>query len=284
LYLYVCFQYENQLTLYQNQPKRIILTGIRMKKSAVLLLLLTCLSSLHGQESVFLETCGNTDVSSPRKVDIYSGWDNLYPVIFTRTKTLDGYADVRITTTTTNHVWFPSDKNSDLIIMNIPASNYQHLKLSFDIAAYKLAGANLNKLTVYCNGTALILPSMTFTSSKFLSVSDLVLPNSDVITLRFEYTAEKNTNGYRLDNFTITGDKVTLDTNTPKATDFSPIISANTIRFPFLADGSIVVLFNTLGNRIQSSVIRSGYITLNRNIKKGIYLVHDGKSTWKIIL
>jgi len=137
---------------------------------------------------------------------------------------------------------------------------------------------------VYCNGTALILPSMTFTSSKFLSVSDLVLPNSDVITLRFEYTAEKNTNGYRLDNFTITGDKVTLDTNTPKATDFSPIISANTIRFPFLADGSIVVLFNTLGNRIQSSVIRSGYITLNRNIKKGIYLVHDGKSTWKIIL
>jgi hypothetical protein len=255
-----------------------------MKKATILLLLLTCLSFLHGQEIIFLETCGNMDVSSPKKVDIYIGWDNQAPVIFSRTTTLDGFADVRITSTTSNHVWFPSDKSSDLIIMNIPASNYQHLKLSFDIAAYKLAGANVNKLTVYCNGTALIMPSVTLTTTKLLSVKDLDLPNSDVITLRFEFTAEKNVNGYRLDNFTITGDKVTSDMYTTKATDSSPIITSNTIRLPFLADGTIVVLFNTLGNRIQSSVIRNGYITLNRDIKKGIYLVHVGKSTWKIML
>lgn len=255
-----------------------------MKKSVVLLLLLTCLSFLHGQETVFLETCGNTDVSSPKKVDTYTGWDNKVPVIFSRTTNLDGNADVRITSTTSNHVWFPSGKSSDLIIMNIPASNYQHLKLSFDIAAYKLTGANVNKLTVYCNGTALILPSVTFTTSKFLSVTDLNLPNSDVITLRFEYTAEKNTNGYRLDNFTITGEKVTSDMYTPKATGFIPIISANTIRFPFLADGTVVVLFNTVGTKVQSSVLKGGCITLNRNLKKGIYLVNAGKSTWKVLL
>ena len=255
-----------------------------MKKSAVLLLLLTCLSFLHGQETIFLETCGNTDVSSPKKVDTYAGWDNKPPVIFSRTTTLDGYADVRSTSTISNHVWFPSDKSSDLIIMNIPASNYQHLKLSFDIAAYKLAGANVNKLTVYCNGTALILPSVTFATSKFLSLTDLNLPNSDVITLRFEYTAEKNTNGYRLDNFTITGDKGTSDIYTPKATDFIPIVISNTIRFPFIADGTVIVLFNTLGTAVQSSVLKGGCITLNRDLKKGMYLVHDGKSTWKIIL
>jgi hypothetical protein len=255
-----------------------------MKKSAVLLLLLTCLSFLHGQETVFLETCGNTDVSSPKKVDTYTGWDNKAPVVFSRTTTLDGYADVRVTSTTSNHVWFPSGKSSDLIIMNIPASNYQHLKLSFDIAAYKLSGANVNKLTIYINGASLILPSMTFTTTKFLSVTDLDLPNSDVITLRFEYTAEKNVSGYRLDNFTISGDKVISDIYTPKTTDSIPIISANTIRFPFLADGTIVLFFNTLGIMVQSSVLKGGCITLNRNLKKGIYLVHDGKSTWKIML
>ena len=255
-----------------------------MKKSAVLLLLLSCLSFLHGQETVFLETCGNSDVSSPKKVDTYAGWDNKAPVIFSRTTTLDGYADVRITSTTSNHVWFPSGKSSDLIIMNIPASNYQHLKLSFDIAAYKLAGANVNKLTLYCNGTVLILPSLTFTTSKFLTVADLDLLNSDVITLRFEYIAEKNISGYRLDNFTITGEKVTSDTYTPKANEFIPIISTNTIRFPFIVDGTIVVLFNTLGNKVQSSILKGGCITLNRNLRKGLYLAHAGNSTWKILL
>ena len=255
-----------------------------MKKSAILILLLTCLPFLHGQETVFLETCGNTDVSSPKKVDTYAGWDNKAPVIFNRTTTLDGYADVRITSTTSNHVWFPSGKSSDLIIMNIPASNYQHLKLSFDIAAYKLAGANVNKLTLYCNRTALILPSVTFTTSTFLTVTDLDLPNSDVITLRFEYTAEKNINGYRLDNFTITGVKVSSDVNTPNATNFIPIICSNTIRFSFLADGSHIILYNTLGTTVQSSILKGGCITLNENLRKGVYLVHAGNRTWKIML
>ncbi|MDP4239727.1 MAG: hypothetical protein Q8904_09710, partial [Bacteroidota bacterium] len=113
-----------------------------MKKSILLLLLLTCLPFLHGQETIFFETCGKMDVSSPKKVDSYTGWDNSVPVRFSRTSTLDGCADVRITGTTTNHVWFPSGKSSDLIISDIGSANYQNLKLSFDIAAYKLAEAN----------------------------------------------------------------------------------------------------------------------------------------------
>jgi len=255
-----------------------------MKKSALILLLVTGYSFLYGQETIFFETCGKTDVSTPKKVDVYTGWDNSAPVVFTRTTTLDGTADVRSTSTTTNHVWFPSGKSSDLIIRNIPAATYRHLKLAFDIAAYKLDQANVNNLTLYCNGKVLTLPSVTFTSSKFTTVTGIDLTDSDAITLQFEYTAENNTSGYRIDNITLTGEKDISDVHTTESTGFIPIITANAIRFPFLAEGTTIMLFNTLGTTVQSSVLKGGYISINRNIPKGLYLVRAGSGSWKIML
>ena len=172
-----------------------------MKKSTLLLFLLSYVFS-YGQETIFSETCGSTNVPSPKKVDSFSGWDNAAPITFTRTITLDGFADVRSTSTFSNHVWFPTGKSSDLIISNIPTASYKNLKLSFDIAASKLTGANANNLSVYCNENLLIIPS-----TKFIPIADIELSNAGTMNLKFEYTSIKNTNGYRLNNFKITGEK-----------------------------------------------------------------------------
>ena len=255
-----------------------------MKKSLMLLSFFSLMSFSYGQEAVFYETCGNSDVTSAKKVDLYTGWDNSSPVIFSRTTTLDGVADVRITSTSTNHVWFPSGKNSDLIISGISAAGFTHLKLSFDIAAYKLADANVNKLKVYCNDTPINLPSLIFENSKFIPVTDITLPESSVITLKFQYAADNNTNGYRLDNFRITGDKSISEVYVPSSVEFYPILSGNTLRLPALADGAIVEIFDLLGTQVQVSALHGGSIELSSKIRKFLYLVRANNVTLKIIL
>ena len=254
-----------------------------MKKFASILFLWSCLSSSYGQDILFSETCGSTDVSSAKKVDIFTGWDNPAPVTFTRTTTLDGYADVRSTATLTNHVWFPSGKSSDLIISNIPVANHKNLKLSVDIATYKLVDANVNKLKISCNDSPLTLPDGTFTSTKFIPVTNITLPQAPVLNLRFQYTAESNTNGYRLDNFTITGDKITSEPNAPLAEDFRLIISNNQLSIPGFPDGTKVEIFNTTSTAVLLSTLRNGLVEFNP-VKKGLYLVRVDHITRKIIL
>lgn len=255
-----------------------------MKKSLIVLPLLAFYSLLSGQEIVFLETCGKTDVISAKKVDLFTGWDNSSPVIFSRTTTLDGTADVRITSTTTNHVWFPADKNSDLIIKDIPSAGFKHLKLSFDIAAYKLADANANKLILYCNDIILTIPSLTFPTTKFSTLPDIELSNTDYITLKFEYTAENNTSGYRMDNFKITGEKITSNSNDPKMNHIKLFISGNKLVAPDFTDGTRVEILNPVGMIIQSSEVKNGLAELSSNLKKGLYIVRIGNLTSKIMI
>ena len=255
-----------------------------MKKIMILLTLLSCMSFSYGQDTIFYESCGKTDVSSSKKVDLFTGWDNSSPVTFTRTITLDGYADVRITSSTSNHVWFPSDKCSDLIISKIPAAGYRNLKLSFDIAPYKLTDACVDKLKIFCNSTPLVLPATTLTSQKFISVTDIPLADSNSITLKFEYTAESNTNGYRLDNFTITGEKATNDIGNPSSSVFNPIISGNKLLIAGIPEGSVVVLYNSVGSILQTSVPDNRIITLNGNMTKGVYIVRIGNRSVKVLL
>jgi len=255
-----------------------------MKKLLFLLPLLTFYSFISGQEIVFFETCGKTEVTSAKKVDLYTGWDNSSPVVFSRTASLDGAADVRITSTTTNHVWFPADKNSDLIISNIPAAGYTHLKLSFDIAAFKLADANVNKLILYCNDIILIIPSLIFPTTKFITLPDIGLSDANLITLKFEYTAESNTCGYRLDNFKITGEKITSEMNVPKMNNTKLFISGNKLMAPDFMDGTRVEILNPAGMIIQLSEVKNGLAELNSILKKGMYIVRIGNLTSKIIM
>ena len=255
-----------------------------MKKLMLLLALLGSLSFTYGQDTIFYESCGKTDVLSSKKVDTYTGWDNAEPITYSRTTTLDGYADVRITSSTSNHVWFPSDKYSDLIISNIPAAGYTKLKLSFDMAPYKLTDARVDKLKVYCNNTPLNLPSTSLTSQKFISVTNVPLTGSNSITLKFEYTAENNTNGYRLDNFTITGEKTTTDINNPPPSVFNPFISGNKQLIIGSTEGSLVVFYNSFGSILQTAIPANGVVTLNGNITKGVYIVRMGNRSIKVML
>ena len=256
----------------------------RMKKSIAFLFLSFYLSASYGQETLFLETCGDKDVSSPKKVDSYTGWDNSNTITFSRTTSLDGYADVRTTSGSTNHIWFPSGKNTDLVISKIAANNHKNLKLSFDIAAYKLADANVNKLSVYSNNCALVIPSVTFLSSKFITISNIPIPNTDSIVLKFEYTALNNTNGYRLDNLIVKGEKVISDANALKLKDRTPFFCGKDLIFPSSVDATPVVIYNTVGIAILSSRLNHETLRLDGNLPKGIYIVRVSGYTWKILL
>ena len=255
-----------------------------MKKWICLFFLSFLLSFSYAQDTLFFETCGKIEVTSSKKVDTYTGWDNPAPVTFTRTTTLDGYADIRVTSSTTNHVWFPSGKSADLIISKIAAANFRNLKLSFDIATYKLADANVNKLTLSCNKKALALPSQTFPNSKFIAVSDIPIQDCDSITLTFEYTATNNTNGYRLDNFTITGEKAFTDIKVPQVDNYFPVLSGDNLIFPNANTTAPATIFNSMGKVILSSRLNQGVLKLNGQLPKGFYFVRVGDYSWKILL
>jgi hypothetical protein len=254
-----------------------------MKKTLFLLVFGSCLSLLHAQDTLFHESCGKMEILSPVKVDAYAGWDNHAPVRFSRTTTLAGFADVRVTSSTTNHVWFPAGKSSDLIISGIPVAGYTNLKLAFDIIPYRLTDATVDKLKLYANKTALILPSTALTSQKVVPVSDILLPVSDSIALAFEYTAESNLNGYRLDNFIITGEKATTLVLNRSALDIKPYLSGNNLFIPGCSDGSIVVLSDLSGSNLQCSFLYNGNIVLKASIPRGMYIVHIGNRYIKVM-
>ena len=254
-----------------------------MKTPVLLVFLLSCLSFAYGQETIFSETCGSIDVLSSKKVDTYTGWDNVAPITFTRTITLDGFADVRITSSS-NHVWFPYDKSSDLIISNINTANFNKLKLSFDVAASKLANANVNKLNIYSNGISLPIPSIEIASTKFIPVTDIEISNAEVINLKFEYTALNNINGYRLDNFKITGEKITSEVNNQTSDIFKVIVSGKDLLISNRENGTSILIYNFLGSLVQTTKLKSGAIELDSKLTKGFYIVQAGKNTQKIIL
>lgn len=261
-----------------------------MKKITLLLSFIACVLVAQAQTSIYYETCGTMDVATAGanyrpKVDLYTGWDNQAPITYTRTTTLDGFADVRIITGATNNVWFPAAKGSDLIISNIPAIGYKNLKLSFDVATYTLTGTNVNKVNVYCNGTLLAVPSAAFVGSNtFQSIGTIDLVAANVINLRFEYTAINNptTIGYRLDNFKIVGDKVS-GLNSLSTTPLSVSLKGNILSVSEVAEGSFVDVYSTVGAKVQSSKLVNGSIQLNE-LSKGLYVVRVGNATAKIML
>jgi len=251
---------------------------------------IACVVLGQAQTTIYSETCGTLDVATTGtgyrpKVDLYTGWDNPAPITYTRTSTLDGYADVRIFTGATNNVWFPAAKGSDLIISNIPAVNYKNLKLSFDVATYTLTGTDVNKVNVYCNGTLLTIPSAAMVASNtFQTVPNINLTNADVINLRFEYTAINNPTGigYRLDNFKITGESTT-DIFSPKAEELSISLKGKNLSVNNVANGSTVEVYSSVGARVQSSLLQNGAIQLN-DLSKGLYIVRVGNQTSKIMM
>ena len=163
-----------------------------------------CAFLVNAQTIVFNETFGNEGpTANPRaKIDEYSDWDNRSPVTFTYTTT--DYADIRATSSINTHVWFPANRETDLVISNISTAGYTNLKLSFDIACNN-AGGDAGKVTLTCNGVTITVPSTPVgTVNRYVSSGELSIPDADVTNLRFLYTEVNNPYGYRLDNIKIT--------------------------------------------------------------------------------
>lgn len=262
-----------------------------MKKITLLLSFIACVIFAQAQTTIYSETCGTLDVATSGsanyrpKVDLYTGWDNPAPITYTRTSTLDGYADVRIFTGATNNVWFPAAKGSDLIISNIPAAGYKNLKLSFDVATYTLTGTDINKVNVYCNGTLLTIPSGAIVASNtFQTVPSINIVNADVINLKFEYTAVNNPTGigYRLDNFKITGES-TSGLSAPKAELLSVSLEGKSLSVKNVADGSTIDIYSSVGAKAQSAKLANGTVQLS-NLSKGLYVVRVGNLSSKIMM
>jgi len=152
------------------------------------------------------------------------------------------------------------------------------------MAAYKLTDANTDKLNLFYNDSTIALPSITFPTSKFITVQNILLGNSSVATLHFAFTSENNTSGYRLDNIRITGIRTISSLHNPSYRDFSPIVFGNKILLSNLPEGTPVEIYNSLGSSIQSSIVKSGFITLNTQLSTGLYFVRTGEYSGKILL
>ncbi|MDR1757626.1 MAG: T9SS type A sorting domain-containing protein [Bacteroidales bacterium] len=219
-----------------------------MRKVTLLLVALATTAFLNAQTVVFEETCGTTAPSSaPRPtIEEYTGWDNyeVGDVAFSQTTTDN--ADLRSTSTLSSHVWFPADKNTDLVISGISTANYSNLKLTFEVACQK-AGANANKVILEVNGEAIEVADVAIDATNtYVGSGEISIPDAEVTSLRFYYTAENNpTNyGYRIDNIKIVGTAANVDIDetfevvsiTPKA----GYISSETAQIVVTFDDEIV--------------------------------------------
>lgn len=175
---------------------------------------------------IFTETLGyingNTDANKV-KISAFDGWDNS-TLTFS-----DSYnaADIRAIayktpdntseTAKVNNVWFPSGKDSELVISGIDTEGYKTLTLTYQSAANVFnsgTSIDLNTLEVYFNEAKANVPSkivskdnndanVFYTMTVELDAS-AVSSNSSI---RFYSPASANNVGLRLTNITLSGTK-----------------------------------------------------------------------------
>ena len=225
---------------------------------------------------IFYETFGET--GGKVKAPSYTDYDNTAPVTFTCTTT--DSPDIRTTTALNAHVWFAANKETDLVISNIPTAGYSDLKLSFDIAS-GAANTNLNKVIVEVNNAAITVPSVDIPkANSYVNSGEIAINAASTIKLRFYYTVANNpTNfGYRLDNVKITGTSTT-GLNEPQAANI------------YLSNGQLIISGN-ISNEVEiyhiSGTLAAKYPAQTQTIStdtfaKGIYLVKVGNETQKIV-
>lgn len=227
---------------------------------------------------VFYETFG--DVGGKKDVSEYADYDNVSPIVFSKSTT--DSPDIRTTSTMNAHVWFPANKETDVVISNINAKGYINLKLSFDVACGSTGSTNLNKMMLYVNDAVVSVPSVAITAQNtYVSSGDIAISSADAIKLRFYYTVENNpiNFGYRLDNVKITGENVSGFENTRSLGIY-------------YASGRLIVDEN-ISEEIEiyhiSGVLAAKYPANTHSIStdtftKGVYIVKAGNKTQKFIL
>lgn len=163
------------------------------------------------EETIFLETCGQTNVGSTKyKINEYTGWDNNGMLTF-RDEFAGTYqnADVRATSTLDNNVWLPAytsstEKPSGLKISGFDVANYTNLKLTYDIAV-NLLPADQKTIKVRTDKGDLAIESKEFAATNTYQTVNISLPDG-IVYIEFVSDAS-NTVGFRLDNIKLTGVK-----------------------------------------------------------------------------
>lgn len=154
------------------------------------------------EQTIFLETMGEGDVSTKPKVDVYKGWSakgNDYTDLDSAKK-----VDVRSTKTINPSLWFPAKGAGNLKISGFDTTGYTELLLTFDMAGNK-AGMT-SPLKVFADDKEVTYPATALTGdNKYVSVS-VAIP-AGTKTLRFMSDATANSQGTRLDNIKLTGKK-----------------------------------------------------------------------------
>lgn len=229
---------------------------------------------------VFLETFGTSaPTSNPRaKINEYSGYDNISPVTYTYTTT--DYADLRATSSLNSHVWFPANKETDLVISNIPTSGFSNMKLSFDVAT-NATSSNLNKVIVEVNDVTIQVPSVNITAQNtYVNSGDISLNDANVTKLRFYYTIANNPAnfGYRLDNVKITGENASGLINIEDA----KIYVSNGQLYITQSSSETIEIYQISGVLVNKYPAYTSMISLN-TFNKGVYLVKIGAKILKVL-
>ena len=162
----------------------------------------------------FEETFDSGDASARPFIASYDGFDNK-DVTYS-----DPTGTVSVRTTNgfpTPHLWFPSNKDGQLIIEGIDTSAGEDdkLALNYELTANLFdagSGMNLNAMTVKVDGKEIEVPSQEVSNengdnNKVYRVSLQNIPAKKDLTIEFLALGELNKVGLRLDNISITTSK-----------------------------------------------------------------------------
>lgn len=161
-------------------------------------------------KTIFEETFGTADVGSKPKINDYTGYDNQGTLTF-----FDRFAgtyqngDIRITSTTTNHVWLAAsttvDKSAALKISGFSTAGYTNLKLSYKVAAN--GNIDQNILKVDCGGTMMNVPSFALTQNGGYNAVELDNVPDGITYIEFVSNID-NQAGFRIDDVKLVGTTV----------------------------------------------------------------------------
>ncbi|MCU6767441.1 DUF5017 domain-containing protein [Barnesiella propionica] len=205
-----------------------------MKKSTLLKSLFLAatlfMSTSAFAEEIYKETFDNV-TPDKGKIDACKGFDQaVNGVSYVATNNTAG--DIRKTSSLNPHLWLPAGKDAGIKISNINTSGCNNMVLSFKIAPNK-GGAKL-ALSITANGTTIEFPETVLTTqNEYQTITCTTqIPEASATEIIIEASATGNstatTNGLRIDDITINGDK---------AAD-APVITAENVDFGTVYDAT----------------------------------------------
>jgi len=178
-------------------------------QSLLTLLLLTGISKSNAQVTIFSENMGTP--SATTLVNSYSGWQNVSPVTFNSSSTLQ--SDVRTTTPSTGYTGASGGGNvfmgissgitREFQVSGINTSLYNSITFSFGLLRTDLS----NGLTVQVSSDGINYTNLTFTQPAVANAWTLITPTGTIPStsnLRIKFF-KSNSTSFRIDDIKLTG-------------------------------------------------------------------------------